>query len=433
MNTGCFAAAWIHARALWRCIAALSAVASVLIWASAITDGRASAPSTVWDWAMTACLAIYAAALLLFMWKPDWAILALGADYLAISLLPSNPSFPPLAGEVARSAGGGGHATTFLPAGAAPTLLCLPGLVLALLFAGYLFSLPYAAGGLLATWITQFLPFAFGINSLNPKDIPLLALISMTAVTVGRLVRSLVLWSWERETRRVRQANRHRTEYALALHDAITSELTSALLAAQQGTLSTDSDDDRRQFTLLAQEARKALGNVHDLVRTLAVQEDDRRIRYEETEDDGIPCLTPAEKEEQNREGSPTPISKLVREQDELLRRLGYVGQIIVNGDTDHLPTPAAALLATTLRELAINIPRHCASGSSYTFLVCVDDQAVRVFQTNPYDMGSDSGTALHSGYGLRLLSQVLERSGCSMESSAHDGGWFVSVTIPLR
>lgn len=200
--------------------------------------------------------------------------------------------------------------------------------------------------------------------------------------------------------RHVEERTRLRNDYAQSLHDAVSSELTSIALLAQQGL---EEEDHELIFNTLEQQAGSALENVHTIITSLI-------------------------------KNTPTQQSILlidaIKKGDRRLQQLGYTGKSIISDiNITHSQAISSQLLSEIIREIYTNITRHChPDHKTYILQIKVEDDVIIIKQSNPISKSSET---LYSGYGLSLIRQMIQDNGGTL-SYSREKEWNITIMVPL-
>lgn len=197
-------------------------------------------------------------------------------------------------------------------------------------------------------------------------------------------------------------------EYAAHMHDSVAGRLSNITLTAQRHVKQADAKD-RQQWQLIAQESRKALDELHELIREMTI--DDR-------------AETPSVQLE-------SQLRSFCEQHDRTLAEQGLQGRTDVHDyGVTVIPQPhAVRALTDMLGELYANIAAYAPCRSTYQCTVTLCDDQAEIVQTNALP---DSPMPTLSGKGLNLHAQRLEQLGGTLSAYPCDNEWQCYARIPL-
>ncbi|OZG59995.1 signal transduction histidine kinase [Bifidobacterium lemurum] len=216
------------------------------------------------------------------------------------------------------------------------------------------------------------------------------------------------------ETERLLARTRRDIATASYFHDAVSGRLTHILVAAEKVRREHPDEYDRMGWREVEREASDAL---HELHRAI-----DAMNRESSSVDDGL-SLPLAD-----------AIESVTAACDKRLKELGYTGDTQIRGVCAAVLDERADEIIALLRELYINIERHCEpSGTTYRMRIGLRPEAVTITQSNDCPRGPSRWVSPPaSGSGLRLHRARIESFGGEMRTNRDDGQWHVFCRMPL-
>lgn len=286
-----------------------------------------------------------------------------------------------------------------------------------------------------AALFTYYVVATLLISPPGPGTNPV-SMISMYAMVL--LLGRALSWS-EKTTRKrfeaVQNKNRlqeleSRARIADAIHDAVTSDLSSAAFVAQRhvggvsgspsaAATSPVSAADAEDWRQINEYVLSALTNVHRVIDELNM---DVTVLPGDADGEALANL----------------LRTTMDDGDRRLRKLGFEITSIRHcaGGKPSASRETAELANNLLREIYANIARHAAPGSKVDLSVMLRPNAIEITQINPMKeeiAGADGhDNELPGGHGLASFKKQLESHQGALTTSAQDGSWTLFTYIPV-
>ena len=209
------------------------------------------------------------------------------------------------------------------------------------------------------------------------------------------------------------QLNRIRSDIAKEMHDLISYSMSQTVLRARYSASNLIYPTSARtEFSTIAATGADALHELRILLYAL-----------QKESGDSIPIdATPMRKVQD--------ISTSVELVTEDIEQAGFAVNYHI-ADNVSLTRAQTLILSRVVREIAANIIRHGDPSKPATLTVSQNENRIQLLSTNTI-IDSRTTTLPSSGAGLLNMRERLETLGGTLTTSAEDGEWIISATVPL-
>ncbi|WP_147680908.1 sensor histidine kinase [Actinomyces ruminicola] len=248
-------------------------------------------------------------------------------------------------------------------------------------------------------------------------DLVLPMAIGVPCLVFGEVIRRQRDHVRETASRRRQALNRQRRLIASELHDTVASDLSYAVMTAEQLKVSRPDDGDlARDLDAVIEPVRTA---VHQLRRSLQTMT--------ATDGDDVSVLLPA--------ASPRPISQVLSDARRVLaeRRASIEEEGAELLEESVLTPGTRQQVLRVINELVNNAVKYTSSGGRVRITVRVDDSGLECMVTNPVDVSRSKDAVLSSGIGLEGARRRVETLGGELVTNQGGGRWTVAFTAPAR
>ena len=262
-------------------------------------------------------------------------------------------------------------------------------------------SLIYFINGVSCVTIMYSNKEAFDVNNTTGLIVYLTS--GILFISFGKMLDRIERFWQHRAYTTESQLNRIRSDIAKEMHDLISYSMSQTVLYPTSA---------RTEFSTIAATGADALHELRILLYAL-----------QKESGDSIPIdATPMRKVQD--------ISTSIKLVTEDIEQAGFAVNYHI-ADNVSLTRAQTLILSRVVREIAANIIRHGDPSKPATLTVSQNENRIQLLSTNTI-IDSRTTTLPSSGAGLLNMRERLETLGGTLTTSAEDGEWIISATVPL-